>query len=281
VGRRAKDADVFGLCWLSSRTRGERTGTAAVRAISRRRDHLVEWGRSGAWLRLTPIRWIDRGSFWAKWANPGRTTRQASACRRSAHPGAPGRGNRARRATAHHRRLAGVLPRPDRPRTDWSLAGDLRCALRAGGRDRRDHRRRLSVPHSPRGEPDERDPEGQLGWVRAMLHSIYDQPDDEAVHAHFDRFIQALAEKLPRSPSTSRKLGLDVLAFTVFPRRSGARSGPTTPASTARSAGAQNCHLGRFFADSVLAVTFFSCGGHPAARKVDRQATGAYGYFCW
>jgi putative transposase len=51
-----------------------------------------------------------------------------------------------------------------------------------------------------------------------MLHSIYDQPDDEAVHAHFDRFIQALAEKLPRSPSTSRKLGLDVLAFTVFPK---------------------------------------------------------------
>jgi hypothetical protein len=101
-----------------------------------------------------------------------------------------------------------------------------------------------------------------------MLHSIYDQSDDEAVHAHFDRVVQALAEKLPRSPSTSRKLRPDVLAFTVF------------PASTTRSAGAQNSRLGRFLADSVLALALFSCG-RPAVRKVDRHATGAYGYFCW
>jgi len=65
-------------------------------------------------------------------------------------------------------------------------------------------------------------------WVRGVtgiqLHHTTDLQDagrflgDEAVHAHFDLVIQALAEKLPRSPSTSRKLRPDVLAFTVFPR---------------------------------------------------------------
>src|SRR5215213_7100759 len=30
-------------------------------------------------------------------------------------------------------------------------------------------------------------PKASWGWVKAMLHSIYDQPDAEAVHAQFDR----------------------------------------------------------------------------------------------
>jgi transposase-like protein len=30
-----------------------------------------------------------------------------------------------------------------------------------------------------------------------MLHSIYDQPDADAVHTQFDRVVDALAEKLP------------------------------------------------------------------------------------
>jgi hypothetical protein len=51
-----------------------------------------------------------------------------------------------------------------------------------------------------------------------MPHSIYDQSDDEAVHAHFDRVVQALAEKLPRSPSTSRKLRPDVLGVHRVPQ---------------------------------------------------------------
>ena len=35
----------------------------------------------------------------------------------------------------------------------------------------------------------------ELGW--ALLHSIYDQPDAGAVHALFDRVVDALSEKLP------------------------------------------------------------------------------------
>ena len=47
-------------------------------------------------------------------------------------------------------------------------------------------------------------PKSSWGWVKALLHSVYDQPDAEAVHAQFDRVVDALAEKLPRSPTTSR-----------------------------------------------------------------------------
>src|SRR5581483_10801298 len=40
-------------------------------------------------------------------------------------------------------------------------------------------------------------PKAQWGWVKAMLHSVYDQPDADAVHAQFDRVVEALADKLP------------------------------------------------------------------------------------
>jgi hypothetical protein len=61
--------------------------------------------------------------------------------------------------------------------------------------------------------------------------------------------IQALAEKLPQSPSTSRKLRPDVLALTVFPKEIWRRIRCNNPASTARSADAQNSRLGRFSPD--------------------------------
>jgi 3-hydroxybutyrate dehydrogenase len=41
-------------------------------------------------------------------------------------------------------------------------------------------------------------PKSSWGWVKALLHSIYDQPDAEAVHAQFDRVVDALAEKLAK-----------------------------------------------------------------------------------
>ena len=83
-------------------------------------------------------------------------------------------------------------------------------------------------------------PKSSWGWVKALLHSVYDQPDAEAVHAQFDRIIEALAEKLPAVAEHLETARADILAFTPSPRRSGARSGPTTPTngSTARSADA-------------------------------------------
>jgi len=46
-------------------------------------------------------------------------------------------------------------------------------------------------------------PKSSWGWVKAMLHSIYDLPDAKSAHARFDRVVEALAEKLPRSPSNT------------------------------------------------------------------------------
>ena len=40
-------------------------------------------------------------------------------------------------------------------------------------------------------------PKWAWGWVKALLHSVYDQPDADAVHAQFDRILDALADELP------------------------------------------------------------------------------------
>ena len=61
-------------------------------------------------------------------------------------------------------------------------------------------------------------PKAQWGWVKAMLHSIYDQPDAEAVHAQFDRVVDALSEKLPAVADYLDQARPDILAFTAFPK---------------------------------------------------------------
>ena len=61
-------------------------------------------------------------------------------------------------------------------------------------------------------------PKAAWGWVKALLHSIYDQPDAKSVHAQFDRMIQALAEKLPEVAEHLENAADDILAFTAFPK---------------------------------------------------------------
>jgi putative transposase len=61
-------------------------------------------------------------------------------------------------------------------------------------------------------------PKSSWGWVKALLHSIYDQPDAEAVHAQFDRIVDALAEKLPAVAEHLEQARADILAFTAFPK---------------------------------------------------------------
>jgi putative transposase len=61
-------------------------------------------------------------------------------------------------------------------------------------------------------------PKSSWPWVRALLHSVYDQPDAAAVHAQFDRVLDALADKLPRVAAHLEVARADVLAFTTFPR---------------------------------------------------------------
>jgi putative transposase len=61
-------------------------------------------------------------------------------------------------------------------------------------------------------------PKSSWGWVKALLHSVYDQPDAEAVHAQFDRVLDALSDKLPAVAEHLEQARADILAFTVFPR---------------------------------------------------------------
>ena len=59
-------------------------------------------------------------------------------------------------------------------------------------------------------------PKSSWPWVRALLHSVYDQPDAASVHAQFDRVLDALADKLPRVAEHLEQARADVLAFTAF-----------------------------------------------------------------
>ena len=54
--------------------------------------------------------------------------------------------------------------------------------------------------------------------MRALLHSVYDQPDAASVHAQFDRVLDALADKLPKVAEHLEAARADVLAFTAFPQ---------------------------------------------------------------
>ena len=47
---------------------------------------------------------------------------------------------------------------------------------------------------------------------------MYDQPDDQAVHAQFDRIIETLDEKLPAVAEHLETARADLLAFTGFPK---------------------------------------------------------------
>ena len=61
-------------------------------------------------------------------------------------------------------------------------------------------------------------PKSSWGWVKALLHSVYDQPDADAVNAQFDKMLDALADKLPEVADHLDAARADVLAFTAFPR---------------------------------------------------------------
>ncbi len=53
--------------------------------------------------------------------------------------------------------------------------------------------------------------------VKAMLHSVYDQPDATAVHAQFDRLLDCTADRLPEVTDHLDAARADILAVTQFP----------------------------------------------------------------
>ncbi len=61
-------------------------------------------------------------------------------------------------------------------------------------------------------------PKNAWTWVKGGLHSVYDQPDADAVHAQFDRLLDALGDKLPQVAEHLDTARADILAFTAFPK---------------------------------------------------------------
>lgn len=61
-------------------------------------------------------------------------------------------------------------------------------------------------------------PKSAWPGVKAMLHSVYDQPDAVAVHAQFDKLLDTLAATLPAVAEHLDAARADILAFTSFPK---------------------------------------------------------------
>lgn len=61
-------------------------------------------------------------------------------------------------------------------------------------------------------------PKAMWPAVKAMLHSVYDQPDRPAVHAQFDRLLDYVEGKLPEVHDHLDTARADILAFTAFPK---------------------------------------------------------------
>ena len=61
-------------------------------------------------------------------------------------------------------------------------------------------------------------PKSSWPWVKTMLHSVYDQPDTDAVNAQFDRLLDAVADELPAVADHLEAARADALAFTSFPK---------------------------------------------------------------
>lgn len=73
-----------------------------------------------------------------------------------------------------------------------------------------------TLPHPLRREPVT--PKSMWPAVKAMLHSVYVQPDAAAVTAQFDRTLAYVSEKLPAVASNLDATRADILAFTSFPK---------------------------------------------------------------
>lgn len=79
------------------------------------------------------------------------------------------------------------------------VTSDAQAGLIEGHRCHPASRLVATMPHPSHREADE--PAVVLA-VEALLHSVYDQPDADALHALFNRIRQALLEKPPPSPTT-------------------------------------------------------------------------------
>jgi transposase-like protein len=72
-------------------------------------------------------------------------------------------------------------------------------------------------------------PKSSWPAVKAMLHSVYDQPTPADVHTQFDKLLDAVAGKLPAVFEHLDAARADLLAFTGFPKEIWRQICRTTP----------------------------------------------------
>ena len=197
----------------------DRLSKSQVSEMAKDLDEQVEAFRTRRWTPPVHVRRRGRAGAEGPRGRPD-SERARLAGHRRERRGVPGDPGPAGHLGRRWRGLAGLLPRPDRPRAVRRGAGHLRCAPWPDRGDRRDAagRQLAAMPHALRGEPDGRHAQERLGLGRALLHSVYDQPDAASVHAQFSRILDALAEKLPAVAAHLDGARADVLAFTSFPR---------------------------------------------------------------
>ncbi|MFC4904100.1 IS256 family transposase [Kocuria oceani] len=61
-------------------------------------------------------------------------------------------------------------------------------------------------------------PKSSWPAVKAMLHSVYDQPDTASVEAQFDKLLEMVEPQLPAVHAHLDEARSDILAFTTFPK---------------------------------------------------------------
>jgi len=83
-------------------------------------------------------------------------------------------------------------------------------------------------------------PKSMWPAVKAMLQSVYDQPDADSVAAQFDRLLDYVEEKLPAVFEHLDRARADLLSFTAFPKEIWTQIWSNNPisGSTARSGAA-------------------------------------------
>jgi transposase-like protein len=59
-------------------------------------------------------------------------------------------------------------------------------------------------------------PKSSWPWVKTLLQTVFDQPDKKSVHDQFDKVLDALEHKLPRSFEHLEAAREEILAFTAF-----------------------------------------------------------------
>ena len=72
-------------------------------------------------------------------------------------------------------------------------------------------------------------PKSAQPWVSTLVRTIFEQPDAASVRAQHAQVVTALEAKFPAAAEHLDDARDDILAFTAFPVRSGARCGATIP----------------------------------------------------